>query len=363
MAKNKKWWAVNSISEDVGEIHVFGDIATYEWWDEDVTFKSFNNQLEQLKNVKKIKLRINSYGGVVTEAVAMYNSLKRHALENNIETETYIEGIAASAATIVALAGDKIYMGDGTRFMIHNPSMGARGYSNDLRKAAEHLDNIKNDIVAIYEKKSNLSREKIEEYMNEEKFFSVEEAIEAGFVQNSIELSEEELKNNIYNFGDYEIINKYFPQFKNEEKPVSEGGKVIITNLSELKKQHPQLLQEFRNEIETEVKNKAEQDTATAVENAVKEERARIKALGEIKVVNKKHAEIVDKAKYEDPKNANEIIVELYNTGAFEANALIEAGKEEAKEAGVDDIPEGEVEVKNVLNSAIDKLFSKGGDK
>lgn len=363
-----KWWAINNLSEEVGEIKVFGDISSYDWWGEDVTFKDFNDQLLRLKNVKKIELRINSYGGVVSEAIAMYNSLKRFSLENNIETVTYIEGIAASAATIVALASDKVYMGTGTRFMIHNPSTGVRGASNNLRKVADYLDSVKNDIINIYQTKTKLSKEELENFMDEETFFDVEQAINHGFVDKSIELDENMLKNNIYNFGNPEIINKYFPQFKNkEELQIVEGGKVSIKNLSEFKNQYGVIAQEYKNEIraelENEIRNKMEQEKTEAISAAVKLERERIKALSSIKVINKKHAEIVDRAKYDEPKNSNDIIVELYNTGAFEANALIEAGKIENKETGIDEITDEATEVKDVFEKAIDKVFGKGGEK
>lgn len=369
MGNNRnKWWAINNLSEEVGEIKIFGDISSFDWWGEDVTFKNFNDQLLKLKNVKKIELRINSNGGVVSEAIAMYNSLKRFATENSIETVTYIEGIAASAATIVALASDKVYMGTGTRFMIHNPSTGVRGGSSNFRKAADYLDSVKNDIINIYQTKTKLSKEELDNFMNEETFFDVEQAISHGFVDKSIELDENILKNNIYNFGNPEIINKYFPQFKNkEESKIVEGGNVSIKNLAEFKNQYGVIAQEFRSEIraelENEIKNKMEKERTEAINAAVLADRERIKSLGAIKVINKKHAEIVEKAKFEDPKNASEIIVELYNTGAFEAKAVIEAWKIENKESGIDEITDEATEVKDVFSKAIDQIFNKGGEK
>lgn len=354
----KKWWSVSNLSEEIGEIKVFGDISTFSWWDDDATFKDFNDQLQKLKNVKKIQLRINSNGGVVTEAVAMYNSLKRHASENGIETETYIEGVAASAATIVALASKKIYMGEGTRFMIHNPSMGVRGFAGDLRKAADHLDSIKEDIVSIYMNNSNLTKLEIENYMNEEKFFSVDEAKKAGFVHNSIELDEVQLKNNIYSVYDNEIINKYFPNLKKENKAQEEE-----MNLQELKAKHPNLVIELRteikNELEKDVINKSDEEKEKIKLAAAQGERDRIKALDEIKIINKKHSEIINKAKYEEPKNANDIIVELYNSGAFEAHNIIETTKSEAKASGLEGITEEGEEVKDVFEKSVLNAFKE----
>ncbi|MGL5122582.1 MAG: head maturation protease, ClpP-related, partial [Fusobacteriaceae bacterium] len=206
-----KWWEIINKGK-TGEIKVFGDIARYTWIESDCSAKSFTDQLENLKGCEEITLRINSNGGSVYEAVAMFNSFRRFTKENNITTTTYIEGMAASAASYLALASSKVYMGVGCKFMIHNPATYSGGTSNDFRKVAEQLDAVKEDILDIYMEKTKLTREEISAYMDEEKYFSTKEAIETGFVDAEVALSEKDLKNNIKNMFSNEIVNKLFPE-------------------------------------------------------------------------------------------------------------------------------------------------------
>lgn len=369
MKKNKRWWEVKNISEEVGEIKVFGDIDTFGWWGDAVTFKDFDDKLRELKNVKKINLRINSYGGVVSEAVSMYNSLKRFAKDNGIETITYIEGMAASAATIVALASDKVYMGTGTRFMIHNPSLGIRGNAEELKRAAQHLEDIKEDIISIYSTKSSLDREKISEYMDNEKYFSVQEAIANGFVDSESDLDENTLQNNVKNLG-MEVFNKFFPELatttvnvaKIENKIIEGGEEMSLKNVQDFKNQFPSLAKDYeaeiKNQIEGEVKNKSEE--------SIKSERERMQALDKIKTVNEKQREMIAKAKYETGATADQVIVEMYKTGAFEANAMIEAGKKEQKEKGNENITnfasEGRTSIEDVEDRIINEDIKNKGD-
>ena len=132
--------------------------------------------LKDIDPASPITLRINSDGGEVFDAIAIYNYLK----DRNVSV--IIDGICASAATIVAMAGKSITMKTGSLFMIHKPLTFAIGNADDLKAAAEVLDKITDSVIAIYQTKTTLSREDLLDAMTKEQWLSAQEAFEYGFV-------------------------------------------------------------------------------------------------------------------------------------------------------------------------------------
>lgn len=165
------------INENEAEITLYGDIGTDEYWSS-ITDKGFKNELDNLGDVSKIHLHINSPGGDVSAAIAIGNLLKNH----KAETIAHIDGLAASAATIISSCCDKVIMPKNALFMIHNPWTIAWGDSQELSKTAEVLEKFKDSILETYIQKSNLSKEALSDLMNEESWLNAEEAKEYGFV-------------------------------------------------------------------------------------------------------------------------------------------------------------------------------------
>lgn len=132
---------------------------------------------------KDVTVKINSPGGNVFEGFAIYNELRQHKAKVNVE----IMGIAASAASYVAMAGDEIRMGLGTFLMIHNAWGVVLGNRNDLRDAAETLAQIDGAQMDIYEARTGLKRAEIEKYMDAETFFSAKDAVAKGFADAVME--------------------------------------------------------------------------------------------------------------------------------------------------------------------------------
>ncbi|MGL6063853.1 MAG: head maturation protease, ClpP-related [Fusobacteriaceae bacterium] len=357
-----KWWEIINKGK-TGEIKVFGDIARHTWIESDCSAKSFTDQLENLKGCEEITLRINSNGGSVYESVAMFNSFRRFTKDNNIKTTTYIEGMAASAASYLALASSKVYMGVGCKFMIHNPATYSGGTSNDFRKVAEQLDAVKEDIIDIYMEKTKLTREEISAYMDEEKYFSTKEAIETGFVDEEIALSEKDLKNNIKNMFSNEIVNKLFPEINKTNMEEEMTG-------LEIKNKYPDVINELREELKKELENEMQNiNTGTQnkivklseeeINNALNDDRERIRKLENLKPINKKQIEIINKAKYEEPRTAEELIVQFYNDGSLAANEVINQGKKEAEEVGINNITDNIGTNVTNIDDAIEKAFEK----
>lgn len=167
-----RWFRVeNAASADTAEVYIYDAIA---WYGVDV-----NELVNQLNGIKAqtINVRINSPGGDVFDGVAIYNALVRHSARIVV----HVDGLAASIASVIAMAGDEVRMHEGSFFMIHDPWMLAIGPADDLRAGADLLDKIGNSLVGIYEKRTGLSRDEIAEMMAAETWMDAVEAREKGF--------------------------------------------------------------------------------------------------------------------------------------------------------------------------------------
>jgi ATP-dependent Clp protease protease subunit len=158
----------------MNEILIYDDIGE-SWFDTGVTGKSVKSQLDEMNG--DVTVRINSPGGDVFEGFAIYNLLKEYDGEITVK----IDGMAASAASVIAMAGDKVYMADNSLMMIHDPWTLAIGNSSDLAKTIELLDKIKDSIVSTYTTKSQVEENIIFDWMAQETWFNAAEAIENGF--------------------------------------------------------------------------------------------------------------------------------------------------------------------------------------
>ena len=144
---NKHFWTFRAAAEESAapELILYGDIASETWWGDEVTPRQFSDELNALGAVAEIVVRINSGGGDVFAANAIYTRLK----DNKAKIIVKIDGWAGSAATIIAMAGDVIEIPGNGVFMVHDPKMGAMGYfsAEDFKKAAAELEVIKQSIV------------------------------------------------------------------------------------------------------------------------------------------------------------------------------------------------------------------------
>jgi len=174
----KKWFSITAKSNGVAEILIYDEIGIY-----GISAKKFVDELRALGNVKKITLRLNSPGGDVIDGLAIYNSLARHPAELTV----VVDGIAASMASVVAMAGKKLLMPNNTFLMIHNPAGLVLGDADDMRSLAAVLDSVKKSLVGAYVRKSGQPEEKINEMMNAETWLPAEEALALGFADEVIE--------------------------------------------------------------------------------------------------------------------------------------------------------------------------------
>jgi ATP-dependent Clp protease protease subunit len=158
-----------------GEIYIYESIG--EGWYGGITAKSFSESLKELGDVKALDIYINSPGGSVFDGIAIFNQIRRF----NGERIVHIDGIAASIASVIAMAGDEINIADNGMMMIHDPWSMAFGTADEMRKMADSLDKVRNTILDTYVAKTDGKRDEISEMMTAETWLSADEAVEKGF--------------------------------------------------------------------------------------------------------------------------------------------------------------------------------------
>lgn len=185
-AKAKKYFNIIKASEERGEIYIYDDIVPTGWeWGEETSASTFRDELKTLDDVSVIDLRINSGGGDVFEASAIYNMLKRH----KARVEVHVDGLAASAASVVAMAGDKVTMPKNAMMMIHNAWTTGFGNHHDFRKLANDLEKINESSVkqAYLDKNPELDVEKLTNLMDEETWLTADEALALGLIDEVVQ--------------------------------------------------------------------------------------------------------------------------------------------------------------------------------
>lgn len=194
-------------------MYLYGSIGN--GWFSDITSKGVKHMLSQVKT-KKIELHLHSNGGDVFESVAIYNLLNNH----DAEIEIYIDGIAASGASLIAMAGNKVIMPRNTMMMIHKAWTVAMGNSDELRKTADDMDKINNSVTETYLQRFNQSREKLEGLLSNEEYLTAQECVDYGLADelaDPVETNEpEELDEIVENRIEYnnQKLNKFVAAIK-----------------------------------------------------------------------------------------------------------------------------------------------------
>ncbi|HHY08895.1 MAG TPA: Clp protease ClpP, partial [Corynebacteriales bacterium] len=152
-----KFWKFKALDDNTGELTLYGEIANETWWGDEITPKEFKTDLDALGDINTLNIYINSPGGDVFAGQAIHSMLKRHKAHKNV----YIDGLAASIASVVVMAGDTIFMPKNAMMMIHNPWTWGIGNAAEFRKLAEDLDKIRESLIAAYEGRSALTRDEI----------------------------------------------------------------------------------------------------------------------------------------------------------------------------------------------------------
>jgi ATP-dependent Clp endopeptidase proteolytic subunit ClpP len=152
------------------------------WFGGGVTAEAVKQKLDEAGNVSKISVRINSPGGDVFEGSAIYSLLAHH----KAEVECYIDGLAASAAFTIAMAGDKVHISEAAMMMCHNAWGKCVGEATDMQKTADVLTKVSSTMRDIYSSRSGMSADEAQKLMNDETWMTADEAVEYGFADDVI---------------------------------------------------------------------------------------------------------------------------------------------------------------------------------
>lgn len=322
MPKQFKFWNVMKNEEEKSaELILYGSIGSDEYWD-DISDKAFKQDIENLGDVENITLHINSPGGSVFSAVAIANILKNH----KAKVTANIDGLAASAATIITSACDTVRMPKNALFMIHNPITFAYGNNQEMQKTVQMLDKVKNSIIETYLNKTKTDKETLSELMDNETWMNAEEAKEYGFIDEILDenVEKEVIENKL-------IINNMafdISKFKNfKEKKIQESR---VINISVNSTGSPEeIADKFRNILNStenqknkggnmtleELKNKfpelCNQIFNEGKEAGITKERERMREIDNLDVSN--YSELVENAKYNDPVEASVLAVNILN--------------------------------------------------
>lgn len=297
---------------DTAELQLFGEIRSEEdWWSDDcVTYQNFIHDLNALGNKKNINVMIQSNGGDVFAATAIYNAL----IANKATINGTIIGICASAATIVLMACENRTIAKNAILMVHNPTISLWGSykTEELLKLAEVTEQVKKSIVTAYMERLDKTEEEINQLMDEESWYVGQEAVDAGFCDSILEsnfqnsISNTFTENGIsYSFQNY--MEKFVPNeiqkkvkelsgvkkgssFFNTVNQTKKGKKnmeeTIITDVAALQAAYPQLCEQM-------------------VTDAICAERKRLKAIDEI--AKGIPEDVLMKARYDEPISAEEL--------------------------------------------------------
>lgn len=362
---NKFWDFIPGTETQPPEILLYGSISSQQsWWDDRVTPALFNQELAALGDVPEIVVRINSGGGDVFAANAIYTRLKDHKAHITVK----VDGWAASAATIIAMAGDTIKIASNGVFMIHDPSMTVWDTfkAEDFEKMAQELKVIKQSIVNTYAAKTGKETEEIETLMADETWWTGDAAVENGFcdelmfensqtvVENSKRLIVNEVPIDVSGFKTLPTMILDSPhntgsldnsEKKKEEKNMAENNTTTkpapITTVEALETAYPDLVASIKN-------------------NAAAEERKRIKDIKDMALDGFEN--IVEDAMFDNPVTAEQAAVKIINEQKKQGTQYLadrdaDVTDAQTNKVGADSSEKGRKDVVDEYNKAIDELF------
>ena len=365
---NKRFWDFRAAADEnaAPELILYGDIASETWWGDEVTPLQFTEELNALGNVPEIVVRINSGGGDVFAANAIYTRLKDNAAKITVK----IDGWAASAATIVAMAGDVIEIPGNGVFMVHDPSIGLLGYFNEteLVKVSEELKVIKQSIVNGYALKTGKAAEEIAAIMAAETWFDGKQAVDAGFcdrlmfeeadttVENAAKVIVNSVSMNLEQFPNMPVslLNRLaahtpggFSNTKSKTEPKRSDqnmdGIKDIKTVADLKAAFPDLTKQIEEE-------------ATAAE------RTRIQDIEEVALPG--FDAIVNEAKFTKPTGAGDLAKAIIAEQRKQGGKYIQDRYDDAKSSKAGDVGAGagiegaaDKDDDKEIDAVLDKLF------
>lgn len=345
-----QFWKFQNQADGGAELLLYGDIASEQsWWGDEVTPKQFAEDLAGLGAISNITVRINSGGGDVFAAQAIGNLLEQHTAT----VTARIDGVCASAATIIACHCNKVIAANDSTYMVHPVRMYC-GYANeaDLQKYLEALATIKENIISLYAKKTGHTKDEVTAWMDAESWWTGPQAKENGFVD---ELTDEESNATYENRGGVLFVNSVSmgakfdkaPEFvrnrvkrvvdtkspaqAQDNQPAGQPGKQqevqdmdpkdSIKTADDLRKAYPALVDQIEQ---------------AAAENGIKAERKRIQDLEDMALTGSET--LLAEAKYTKPMSAEDFAKALVKNAKTQGATYLAQVKDDADKSGVNGV-------------------------
>ena len=351
-------------------VNLYGEIVESvptDWWTGEkidglfIELDGFLKDLETLSGMDEVSFYINSVGGDVYAGISIFNKIR--ALK--AETTTVVDGLAASAAAIVAQAGDKRQVSVGSQTMIHTASAGLIGYYNrqELKKVDNTLKSIDKSLAELLSDRTGREQDDIMTMLNKTTWMTADEAVSEGFADEVINKSEpvvdrvSDSMTYVINGIPHTFGNMPVPTFKTvgtfapaQINTVSNGsGPVDIEHnpssqkeeesmdVKELKAAYPDLVDEIMEEAKATAQTENVEAVKNAVDEAVKAERERMKAIDSI--AQTVGAELVNEAKYgENPMSASELALKALQNQQAMGTEYLQNRREEQEASNVNDV-------------------------
>ena len=273
---SKFWKLKNSVDSSGSTLILDGPISSETWWGDEVTPQLFRDELKKITS-NKLTVQINSPGGDVWAGVSIYDALK----DLDAEVTVKVSGLAASIASIIAMAGDKIIMTPGSTMMIHRASMIAMGNTDDMQKAIEMLKTVEEGIENIYVDRTGQTKEAVKDMMEAETWMSAEKAVELGFADEVLTQVKDEEPVNAF-MGNFafsmsatkESLENFASKVQEQvkaEAETEESNQVDDPEDTKVETEEPTIKEEEEEEMtEAELKAKADADAKLAEEQEAK---------------------------------------------------------------------------------------------
>lgn len=358
-------WNLTKTEKDKAQITIYGPIQDFSSFfsSSGTSPQKVMQDLDELSRAKGITIRINSGGGSAFAGLAIFELIRAHGAAVTVR----IDGVAASAASIIAMAGDKIVMGTGAMMMIHNPWTRAEGNAKELREAADMLDRVGESLVNVYTARTGKSRDELKAMLDQSTWMTADEAVANGFADEV----DRKTKVAASIQGGFAVFNGQrfaldcfaslpdLPVLSDEAEP--EPDAAVPDDSAPAALTPPPQKQTKESDDDLEIKNLRElrakfpEFCNQIVTQAQADERSRLQAIDEI--ASTVPQAMVAKAKYEEPMTAQELALAALRADAAAGKTFTQARADELGK-GSDNVPpaappsnEQEVEA-----AAIDKI-------
>lgn len=350
--KMKQFWNIQTEGQS-SHIDLFGFVGGSKEFNDGFNETDFLNELRAIPETNDLTISINSFGGSVYTALSIYSLLKKH--KGSISFR--VDGVAMSAATIItSVPNARVIMPRGSMMMIHKVSVGIYGNADDLKKTVEDIEKLEQNVLEIYAEKTGKSVDAIRMLLDNETYFTAEEAVAFGLADEVDE--QQEVRNRIDGeiifINGLEVQAHYFDKVpKSFFKPGAKKKEVPLMNLETLKSDYPELFQAIRNE---------------ALAEGAAKERARIQSIEEIAMAG--HEQLVNAAKFDGITTAEMLAIQMVKAEKAKAitrlaNLALDAKDlEGTHDAGnVGNVEEKDDSQAQLMNHLTDVCKYKGGSK